>query len=201
MNFTSKSQMQFCTIVFIFLISSCGQKKVEPQFQVYLNSFYQEAELRGVDVRKKEISIHFGETAPGATAQCLLSNARPGSGGNEIIVNQEGWDDLADFSIKIEREILLFHELGHCLLGKGHLEKTINLCDQTDSKKTKWFKDVPLSIMKENNFIEPKIYNELRNYFLDQLFSVAPKPIPENIFKANSEADCLRQDSDASMAE
>ena len=117
-------------LVLGFCATSCGKKKsVDPEFQPYLDSFYAEATARGVNV-KKDISMQFGETIPGATAQCVLDDARPSMGGNEIIVNQAAWIGFGDSYYAIEKEVILYHELGHCLLGLETMQRlgTLLLC-------------------------------------------------------------------------
>lgn len=51
----------------------------------------------------------------GTVASCLLQT-------NHISINQELWEDVAPKT----RESIVFHELGHCMLGLGHSqERTI----------------------------------------------------------------------------
>ncbi len=71
---------------------------------------------RAVQRFSKEFNIHVDSTlsfseAPfkGYPGKCFVE-------GNHITVNKEWWLDVAPKT----REALIFHELGHCMLGLGH---------------------------------------------------------------------------------
>jgi hypothetical protein len=74
--------------------------------------------------------------------------------GNHIIIDKEFWDQ-SSFTL---REMVVFHELGHCVLAQGHREDT----DKQGNC---------LSIMQSGTQDCRLLYNQTnREYYLDELF-------------------------------
>lgn len=104
------------------VVGSCV-KDEEPQFlideplQEYFDRFAFEASLRNVVIDYKEMMIS-GDirviTSPNVIGQCGHTENEP----NIVIVDKFYWDDADD----LEREFLVFHELGHCALKRGHID-------------------------------------------------------------------------------
>ena len=70
------------------------------------------------------------------------------------VLNISYWNKATD----IEREVLLFHELGHCILGRSHLD------DKTARSQC-------VSIMRSSSGICRMEYNaNTRGDYLDELF-------------------------------
>lgn len=82
--------------------------------QRYVRAFYTEAGQRGQSVDTTNLIITFGTppAGPDACGQCELLAGKP----PRITLNPNGfcWAQAAD----AEREGLVFHELGHCLLRR-----------------------------------------------------------------------------------
>ena len=101
---------------------SCA-KDDEPQFlvdaplQPYFDSFAAEAALRNVVIDYEALMIS-GDiriiAAQNVIGQCVHTEKEP----NTVIVDKFYWDDADD----LEREFLVFHELGHCALNRGHID-------------------------------------------------------------------------------
>lgn len=107
-------------------LSSCGmqqqQGSVDPEFQPFVNSFIQDAEsynVTGLDTYT--LNVHFvsdfgaqvnplGETE----GECLI--------GQNVVTIRRGYFDS---STETQRQILLYHELGHCLLGLQHDQNVV----------------------------------------------------------------------------
>jgi hypothetical protein len=90
-------------------VMACG-RSVAPEFQTYLTDFEADAKRFGRDVNTDSISISFGDTgSPNNGAICH-------TGSKEIIVQKALWDVDDD----TERKIIVYHELGHCVLGLDH---------------------------------------------------------------------------------
>ena len=125
-------------ILFLFLpllISSCReddsfnelQEEVEEQQAAYPNvderlwpffeRFENEAEARGIDVNLRLGSIS-GDIVPidgeHVAGQCSYRSRGP----NHVSVDDEFWARSGDSF----REFIIFHELGHCYLNRGHRE-------------------------------------------------------------------------------
>jgi hypothetical protein len=92
--------------------------------------------------KKVEVGINFGDIEDSVGLCYLLT-------GN-IEIDKEYWDRQDEAA----REELIFHELGHCVMGKEHNEKMIGDC--------------PASIMYP--YIMPDCYTRHREYYIKELF-------------------------------
>ncbi|MEQ9300567.1 MAG: hypothetical protein RIF33_18485 [Cyclobacteriaceae bacterium] len=97
--------------------ASCREQEslnaeVDPTFRPYLIDFIEEAALRGLNVNEplKEVTIIFGPTQnPFWDGQCNQEEKR-------IIINPISWEN----NDAAQNRLTIFHELGHCLLGREH---------------------------------------------------------------------------------
>lgn len=92
------------------------QYSVPAEVEPYLKSFREEAQKRNVSVSTDNLIVEFGVTkGDDVCAQCLLEkNKTP-----RITINSKNslcWQQASQY----ERECLIFHELGHCLLKRAH---------------------------------------------------------------------------------
>lgn len=104
-------------IAIALLITGCGQAKgsdvnVDVELQPYVDSFQTEITVRGVDITINQLTITFGDDAGKDAAVCFWK----GSGVPRVVVNRDLWEETND----IDREMLIYHELGHCILGREH---------------------------------------------------------------------------------
>ncbi len=135
---------------------------VQPEFQPYLNDFLNEGQARGksFDLSERDFILIFkpsGEPSTSAAGEC---NVVPG---DSIIIDQ-GWWNSFDPS---QKEVLIYHELGHCVLGRHH----------DDSKlRTNECKSLMTAIIGGNN-CSMNIYSEIwRTFYLDELFGISDEP-------------------------
>lgn len=130
---------------------------VDPSLWSYFQDFEEEAAARGLRVDL----VDFGVTAEiqelseqNVAGQCTYGSAI----GSEIIIDQGFWNDFPSRQI---REMVIFHELGHCYLHRGHTEGAH--ADGTC-----------ISIMRSGLENCQDNYNALtRDEYLDELFSVS----------------------------
>lgn len=82
----------------------------------YFYTFEEEGRERGVEVRFDEsgITALFDRIDGSIAGQCTSNEL----GLREIKVDQTYWRRASD----LERELVIFHELGHCYLGRAHLD-------------------------------------------------------------------------------
>ena len=105
---------------------SCKKDKpeilIDTPFQEYVDRFIEEAAQRGtqIDFSDTGLQIQFGTVPPEAAGVC---NGRgDGTSGSHVIyVRRSSWNEYSDS----QRERLVFHELGHCELNRGHLNDTL----------------------------------------------------------------------------
>lgn len=98
--------------------SSSPQLTVDEAFQPYFEAFEAAGVARGlsVDLAAAEIGAVFSEELAAQTAgQCTGFS----SGAHIIYINPESWSGRTG----MEREFLIFHELGHCYLKRSHLDE------------------------------------------------------------------------------
>jgi len=97
----------------LLALSSCARI-----YQVSLGAdevelFYREAEVRGYNLRDHDLIVKPGTLSGNTIGLCQLGGGPP-----TVTIDAEFWD-TADAD---EREVLVFHELGHCLLDRPHVD-------------------------------------------------------------------------------
>lgn len=142
-------------IVIIILFCGCSDDKVQVipiELQSYVDMFFEEGKLRGLNASLDEVdlTIQFGSLSGVRDGQCSFRN-------NTITIDREKWDLMPEES----RVWLIFHELGHCILGRQHRNETMENGEC-------------ISIMKgvEDNFNCSFNYYSQKwwSYYLDELF-------------------------------
>lgn len=89
--------------------------KVDEALQPYFERFDQEARARGFDfsLEMEELEADIiGIDRDGVLGQCHYSEQAP----NIVEVDNAFWASATD----LEKEYVVFHELGHCVLGRNH---------------------------------------------------------------------------------
>jgi hypothetical protein len=142
------------TLLSLLLIGACHKESglIDDPLKPYLESFRQEALSRG-------ITIDYGRRQIEARLQLHSDNVRLGwcdynyDQPDLIIINTFYWDILDD----LEKEKLVFHELGHCVLNRPHLDE---LRQDGHCK----------SIMHSGQKCSDDYTDESRSTYLDELF-------------------------------
>ena len=112
------------TAVSIFTSTACEE---EPQIvlagdtpvQEYFDRFIYEASVRGLDVEyaTSQVEARIGDIVePNVIGQCRWSSNHSHS----ITLDRQYWTHAND----LQREFLVFHELGHCVLGRDHRDES-----------------------------------------------------------------------------
>jgi hypothetical protein len=143
-----------CTIEEATVIPTPYQGAVDPQLLPYYEAFEAEAAIRGVEVDFDAFPI------PGDIQSIQEDNiagtcTHYGGSHHEIVIDLEYWNAAST----LRREMVVFHELGHCYLGLGHKE------DAFDN-------GICTSIMNSGTAGCHIAYSaQNRDYYLDELFS------------------------------
>lgn len=90
---------------------------IDSSLQEYFDRFAVEGGLRGfvIDYEALRISGYIRLiTTPNVIGECAHNQEKP----NEVIIDRTYWLAGND----LEREFLVFHELGHCALNREHLD-------------------------------------------------------------------------------
>ena len=99
-------------------ISSCTQEnnnEIEAELQVHFNNFVEEASVYGMEISLEDVDISgYIENIEtrGTLGQCKSYS----NGSKQVVIDEPYWDRVDE----TEREYLVFHELGHCLLSRDH---------------------------------------------------------------------------------
>jgi hypothetical protein len=151
-------KISLIALVVVLLISCVkdedNQAIVATEILEYFSSFQEEAALRDVPVDLEEMRINgVLQDIEGSTilGQCNTS----GNGEKTVIIDAFSWSRLTD----LQKEFLVFHELGHCALGRTH--------DDSSSPN-----GTCISIMNTGESNCNIRYNsQNRSTYLDELFS------------------------------
>lgn len=127
---------------------------IQPEIRPYYDRFILEAQKRGIDLDTYGVKIAFGPMSH--DGQQGVTSYRH----NEVKI------DSSSYKWKSHPESLIFHELGHLLLHRGHNNKRVDFN--------------PTSIMDSHEIPEYELGREdLREYYLDELFR-PETPLPDD---------------------
>ncbi len=127
---------------------------IDSNLQPYVDRFVEEAAQRNmaIDFEELGIEIRLENLDPGVAGQCYTRS----ESGNLIVIDRVIWLSKDD----LEKEWLLFHELGHCQLGRSHEDET----DTAGFCKSIMHSSAEVCNMNEDE--------SLRSIYLDELFSL-----------------------------
>lgn len=147
-------------VLALFLSGCAGTMKpikiysVPAELQPYVDMFIYEAAQRGkhytIDNLIMQVNNSFSDTYALGTCELFI---------NPTIVLQENF--FHNWGTAINKEQVVFHEFGHCLLGRGHNDTMIAHNGETI------FKSIMNSYMFNQYY-----YGTYRDYYLDELFGV-----------------------------
>ncbi len=155
------------------MVSSCDKNTnqiIDPATEIYVEEFFKEANLRGLNLDREDynLMVSFEDLPEGAVGRCLSSSRK------RIALDIDYWQS-ANACV---RKLLIFHELGHCILNREHLnhKNRQGICQ---------------SMMHDPEIAQcQQIYTSdiWRDYYLDELFGIDPvdnlwaeSPIPATI--------------------
>lgn len=139
------------------VFSAC--QKYQPSFpeelEPFIDKFIEEASKRGRDLSriKEGLIIQYEDLPEKSGGKCIRSFFFP----NRISIDKFFWQQMNDR----QKELLLYHELGHCVLHRDHRNERLSQGECTsimDGNEEEFF--------CSNNFYSEK----WRAYYLDELF-------------------------------
>ncbi|MEM1124995.1 MAG: putative metallopeptidase [Bacteroidota bacterium] len=89
--------------------------KVAPELWIHFQKFEREATARGVDIDLRALAIT-GKIEPIPVRNIVGLCNHQATNGKEVIIDEAFWKRAS----KYEREAIIFHELGHCVLDRNH---------------------------------------------------------------------------------
>lgn len=126
---------------------------VVPELRPLYLLFEEEAAKRGLDINLTELAITGNIVELGNNSVLGICRRAPGEP-NRVAVDIDAWlNSTPEF-----REVIVFHELGHCALGREHLDDDVNgVCISLMNSGTSGC-EIPLGD------------EEIREQYLDELF-------------------------------
>ena len=134
---------------------------IDSQFNPIIDSFIYEARSRGHTVNLTNLSMTFGNIRIKKDDRTVGYCVHDVLGGMIIKIHDQTWKDMDIYS----REQLVFHEMGHCLIGREHCIKAN--------------KDGPISIMFPR-VLDSNYYRIHREELVDELFNISPECIGDD---------------------
>lgn len=111
-------------LVFAIFIFSCTNEQEFRSFEntdselwTYYANFEDEAFARGIEIDLNALNLSSSISninGNGIAGSCQFHSDQP----NVVTIDQEFWANASE----LIREMVVFHELGHCVLFRGHLE-------------------------------------------------------------------------------
>jgi hypothetical protein len=111
-------------LLFILTLFSCSTNYiVDDRLKPYVDSFYLEGAKRGKTFSKDNLVATIGDTR-GGLAEVRIDKNFFGDGQIYLYVDQKYWDKNNAFECV---ESVVFHELGHAVLDRGHSDQGMSL--------------------------------------------------------------------------
>lgn len=108
-------------LVALLLLGSCTwvdvDYSIEPDLQPYAEAFYNEASAHGVRLTKENLVIM---TRVGLKDEGMWGVSRKEGRQRIIYIDAEYYNDMVRGNHQDRVEFLVFHEMGHALLGRHH---------------------------------------------------------------------------------
>lgn len=145
-------------LILIFLALSCGydplkkpkKKRViieTPELDFYVDRFERFSD-KNISIEATGLIIEFADLEGLTAGICTLQGDKE----PHVKIDRDYWATASDAA----KENLVFHELGHCILHRGHLD------DYVDKK--------PVSLM--NAYLIPYYYEKDKKYYRSELYSI-----------------------------
>ncbi len=132
----------------------------------YVNDFFTEAESRGRKFPKDNLVVTFADAividGVGYSGRGWWDYN--GTGQKRVEILKNAWGTLNDS----EREILMFHELGHAMLERGHRNSRFSNCDRAS---------IMCGDICDGFYLAYVLtHDERRTYYIDELFDPCVEP-------------------------
>jgi hypothetical protein len=147
------------------VLAACGKDYDVGPFESYVETFQQQALASGHPVQINSLRMSFKEVSEEYQGYCTVSAVVNFNGAIQvkmvptIYIDPAAWQTQNDWG----HEAVIMHELGHCILGRGH-----------DTRMQA--SGIPRSVMYPSR-IDQTVYQDNRAYFFQELFN---PPDPDN---------------------
>lgn len=115
--------MEKLLLIYAFTLLGCGPEgqmhriAIDPDLAPYYQGFVFEAEKQQVNLNVRDLVLEFiGRfTDPSTLGLCRYGLVPT------VNISREKWGYMND----LDREQVVYHELGHCILGRGHIHEIV----------------------------------------------------------------------------
>lgn len=145
----------------------------DPIFKSYVKTFEKEAqrELEKPNFKVGDVPINFGDTEnPDFVGVCFTYS----NGQREVIVRETWWER----SDELARQALIFHELGHCRLDRGHEDETTTIEGR----------EVRLSLM-HSRMVYLNDYQQYKDEYHQELYTQRSERVLSSLRRGQSQAE------------
>jgi hypothetical protein len=152
-------------VLLALVLAGCGsvpRLKTDPALEPYVESFKAEARRRGV-LTAPVVAVFddLRHIVPPVAGKTVLGTCTSGV----VRIDRTYWASLA--TTDADREALMYHELGHCALGRGHVE---GWTTHTHPHLNGAVVRIPSSVMRAE-FIGGYAWFIARDYYINELFT------------------------------
>ncbi len=164
---SEKVQMKIALILMLGL-SACAKDhpskiEIDPRAQPYVNAFVIDGEKVGHTVFITDLTVEISDDIPSTlNGRCYRdTNKTP-----RVVLRRSQWDFLSEF----EQKMLVYHELGHCLLNRTHNDAAIIV--EIPIFSTVKTRTVYTSVMNHNASVMEYYYTDMHGEenYLHELF-------------------------------
>lgn len=139
-----------CTTINMVQNNKISFTYVDRTLKPFLDMYYAEAEKRGITVDRKEVVLVFGHTKAREDDDTIGFCAEAGNV-PQMVIDEETYQSYN----QSEREMLILHEIGHCVGKRDH-------CEVMENKQ-------PISLMYSKMF-DVRYYDVHREGLMNELF-------------------------------
>lgn len=120
-------------VLVALILAGCGllpsNPEVDPAFSILYSQFLMEAVKYHRELNLNNLVMKFGPLDPALAGTC--------SNGPTVTIAEDYWHEITAW----EKEILIYHELGHCLLGQAHRANSIMSSPEINYYSYAWHRD------------------------------------------------------------
>lgn len=186
------------SLVTIFFYQNCSRRmsqleqNVHPELSTYVQSFTEQAQQFGLKIDTAHLTVQYSDHLFGRKEVVGYCYREPITSPNgdiiglapTILVKKEWWDKAYDY----QKTDLLFHELGHCVLDRSHVEDT-NLSAQITNNSLQPDKLSIMSPILLSTRLSRNNYEQVFGKLIEELFlnkRIIAEKLSINSFSAQS---------------
>jgi hypothetical protein len=127
-----------------FILVLNAKKPIDPVFNPYIDKFIAISNMYGVDIDRDKLKINFTTLLETPTIGLCLDSG-------QVYISRGFWKRAST----TQKELVIFHELGHCVLGLSHTD--------TDEDIMTWYQITSFDYKRNYNEIINRYYNCKKN--------------------------------------